>query len=53
MSCKILKLTDFTRIYQASTSELFGLVRDPTKESTPFHPRSPYGVEALCSLDYN
>ncbi len=45
---KILKLTDFTRIYQASTSELFGLVREtPQKESTPFHPRSPYGVAKL------
>lgn len=33
-----------TRFYQASTSEMFGLVREvPQKESTPFHPRSPYG----------
>lgn len=33
-----------TKFYQASSSELFGLVRDtPQKESTPFHPRSPYG----------
>jgi len=34
-----------TRIYQASTSELFGLVQEvPQKETTPFYPRSPYGV---------
>src|SRR5437899_2301695 len=33
------------RVYQASTSELFGMVREsPQNESTPFHPRSPYGV---------
>ena len=36
------------RIYQASTSELFGLVKEtPQNESTPFHPRSPYGVSKL------
>ena len=36
------------RIYQASTSELFGLVREtPQNENTPFHPRSPYGVSKL------
>ena len=36
------------RVYQASTSELFGLVREtPQNESTPFHPRSPYGVSKL------
>src|SRR2546425_545176 len=36
------------RVYQASTSELFGLVREtPQNESTPFHPRSPYGVAKL------
>ena len=34
-----------TRIYQASTSELFGKVQEvPQKETTPFYPRSPYGV---------
>ena len=34
-----------TKIYQASTSELFGLVQEvPQKETTPFYPRSPYGV---------
>ena len=43
-----LDLTNKTRIYQASTSELYGLVREtPQKESTPFYPRSPYGVAKL------
>ena len=42
---RILKLTNKTRIYQASTSELYGLVQEvPQKETTPFYPRSPYGV---------
>jgi GDPmannose 4,6-dehydratase len=37
-----------TRFYQASSSELYGLVREvPQRESTPFHPRSPYGVAKL------
>jgi GDPmannose 4,6-dehydratase len=37
-----------TRFYQAATSELYGLVREtPQRESTPFHPRSPYGVAKL------
>ena len=45
---RILKLTKHTRIYQASTSELYGLVQEiPQKETTPFHPRSPYGVAKL------
>ena len=45
---RILGLTDKTRIYQASTSELYGLVQEiPQKESTPFYPRSPYGVAKL------
>ena len=40
---KILGLTQKTRIYQASTSELFGLVQEtPQRETTPFYPRSPY-----------
>ena len=44
---RILGLTK-TRIYQASTSELYGLVQEiPQKESTPFYPRSPYGVAKL------
>jgi GDP-mannose 4,6-dehydratase len=38
-------LADKTRIYQASTSEMFGKVHEvPQSETTPFHPRSPYGV---------
>ena len=45
---RILKLENKTRIYQASTSELFGLVQEvPQKETTPFYPRSPYGVAKL------
>ena len=45
---RILGLTNKTRIYQASTSELYGLVQEvPQKESTPFYPRSPYGVAKL------
>jgi GDPmannose 4,6-dehydratase len=42
---KILGLENNTRIYQASTSEMFGKVAEvPQKETTPFYPRSPYGV---------
>ncbi|HET7116734.1 MAG TPA: GDP-mannose 4,6-dehydratase [Hanamia sp.] len=45
---RILKLENKTRIYQASTSELFGLVQEvPQNETTPFYPRSPYGVAKL------
>jgi GDPmannose 4,6-dehydratase len=45
---RILGLIDKTRIYQASTSELYGLVQEiPQRESTPFYPRSPYGVAKL------
>lgn len=45
---RILKLEAKTKIYQASTSELYGLVQEvPQKESTPFYPRSPYGVAKL------
>ncbi len=45
---RILGLTSKTRIYQASTSELYGLVQEiPQKETTPFYPRSPYGVAKL------
>lgn len=45
---RILGLAKRTRFYQASTSELFGLVREtPQSESTPFYPRSPYGVAKL------
>lgn len=42
---RILGMEKICRIYQASTSELFGLVQEvPQKETTPFYPRSPYGV---------
>lgn len=45
---RICNLTHKTRIYQASTSELYGLVQEiPQKETTPFYPRSPYGVAKL------
>ena len=45
---RILGLVSKTRIYQASTSELYGLVQQvPQNESTPFYPRSPYGVAKL------
>jgi len=47
-SIRILGLTEKTRFYQASSSELYGLVQEvPQKESTPFYPRSPYGVAKL------
>lgn len=43
-----LGLADKTRFYQASTSELYGLVQEtPQRETTPFYPRSPYGVAKL------
>lgn len=45
---RICGLEKKTRIYQASTSELYGLVQEvPQKETTPFYPRSPYGVAKL------
>lgn len=45
---RLLNLTEKTRIYQASTSELYGLVQEiPQKETTPFYPRSPYAVAKL------
>jgi len=45
---RIAGLEKTTRIYQASTSELYGKVAEiPQKETTPFHPRSPYGVAKL------
>jgi GDPmannose 4,6-dehydratase len=45
---RTLSLVDKTRFYQASTSEMFGLVREtPQNETTPFYPRSPYGVAKL------
>ncbi len=45
---RLLGLVNKTKIYQASTSELYGMVQEvPQKESTPFYPRSPYGVAKL------
>ena len=45
---RVLGMTETVRFYQASTSELFGLAQEiPQKETTPFHPRSPYGVAKL------
>ncbi|MGH8678050.1 MAG: GDP-mannose 4,6-dehydratase, partial [Burkholderiales bacterium] len=45
---RILGLEKKTRFYQASSSEIYGLVREtPQRETTPFHPRSPYGVAKL------
>nr|WP_315203244.1 GDP-mannose 4,6-dehydratase [uncultured Albidiferax sp.] len=45
---RLLGLEKKTRFYQASTSELYGLVQEiPQRESTPFYPRSPYGVAKL------
>ncbi|MDD7567468.1 MAG: GDP-mannose 4,6-dehydratase [Helicobacter sp.] len=45
---RLLNLTDTTKIYQASTSELYGLVQEiPQKEKTPFYPRSPYACAKL------
>jgi GDPmannose 4,6-dehydratase len=47
-SVRILNLDQYTKIYQASTSELYGKVQEvPQKETTPFYPRSPYGVAKL------
>jgi GDPmannose 4,6-dehydratase len=45
---RILKMEDKARFYQASTSELYGLVQEvPQSETTPFYPRSPYGAAKL------
>ena len=45
---RLLGLAEKTRFYQASTSELYGLVQEvPQSETTPFYPRSPYGVAKL------
>lgn len=45
---RLLNLTEKTRVYQASTSELYGLVQEtPQKETTPFYPRSPYAVAKM------
>jgi len=48
---RILGLEKKTRFYQASTSELYGLVQEtPQKETTPFYPRSPYAVAKLYAF---
>lgn len=48
---RLLKLEDKIKFYQASTSELYGLVQEiPQKETTPFYPRSPYGVAKLAGF---
>lgn len=48
---RINKLDKIARFYQASTSELYGLVQEvPQKETTPFYPRSPYGVAKLYAF---
>jgi len=45
---RLLNLREHTKIYQASTSEIYGLVQEiPQKETTPFYPKSPYGVAKL------
>ena len=45
---RLLGMEDKVRIYQASTSELYGLIQEvPQTETTPFYPRSPYGVAKL------
>jgi GDPmannose 4,6-dehydratase len=47
-SIRLLGMTEKTKFYQASTSELYGLVQEvPQNEKTPFYPRSPYGVAKL------
>ena len=47
-SIRILNLVKKTKVYQASTSELYGMVQEtPQSEATPFYPRSPYGVAKL------
>ena len=48
---RILKLEKKTRFYQAGTSEMYGLVQEvPQKETTPFYPRSPYGVAKVYAF---
>ncbi len=51
---RLLGLTKKTKVYQASTSELYGLVQEvPQSEKTPFYPRSPYAVaKTVWILDY-
>ena len=46
---RILKLEKKTKFYQASTSELYGMVKEiPQNENTPFHPRSPLVLQIIC-----
>ena len=48
---RLLGMKEKTRVYQASTSELYGMVQEiPQKETTPFYPRSPYGVAKLYAF---
>ena len=48
---RILKLESKTKFYQASTSELYGKIQEnPQNETTPFYPRSPYGVAKLYAF---
>ena len=48
---RVCGLTTTCRFYQASTSELYGKVQEtPQKETTPFYPRSPYGVAKMFSF---
>ena len=48
---RILRMEKTTRIYQASTSEMFGKVQEvPQKETTPFYPRSPYGAAKVYAF---
>ena len=50
-SIRLLDLTDRTKFYQASTSELYGDVREtPQNEQTPFYPRSPYAVASFMLI---
>ena len=50
-ACRILHLEKKTRVYQASTSELYGKVEEiPQKETTPFHPYSPYAVAKMYAF---
>ena len=50
-SCRILGLEKHTKVYQASTSELFGKVEEiPQRETTPFHPYSPYAVAKMYAF---
>jgi GDPmannose 4,6-dehydratase len=51
---RLLGLTKKTKIYQASTSELYGLVQEvPQKETTPFYPRSPYAVAKMYATHWS